>query len=249
MTRGLEVLEVLAGMRQPATLGAIAARVGLSESQTFRVLRALESDGYLDHYGRSGYRIGSRSLALATLVGPRPELLRVVYPVITRLATVSGQAAVLHLRSGASRVLVLGVPAPNGPAREPTGVLGERSPLAIGASGRVILAHLPTDEARALAPALEILKRLEAIRARGYETSYQENHPGINGISAPLLGQDDGQQVVLGAISLAGPAPDLPEERMESMSRILLAACQELSPRLSRILGPHASATVEALDL
>lgn len=249
MTRGLEVLEVLAGMRQPATLGAIAARVGLSESQTFRVLRALESDGYLDHYGRSGYRIGSRSLALATLVGPRPELLRLVYPVITRLATVSGQAAVLHLRSGASRVLILGVPAPSGPAREPTGVLGERSPLAVGASGRVILAYLSAAEAAALAPAPEIPEKLEAIRARGYETSYQENHPGINGISAPLLAQDDGHQVVLGAISLAGPAQELPEERMESMSRILLAACQELSPRLSRILGPHASATIEALDL
>ncbi|WP_231380956.1 IclR family transcriptional regulator [Nocardioides luteus] len=249
MTRGLQVLEILAGMRQPATLGAIAARAGLSESQTFRVLRALESDGYVDHFGRSGYRIGSRSLALATLVGPRPQLLRAVYPVITRLATVSRQAAVLHLRSGAHRVLVLGVPSQSGPLREPHGILGERSPLAVGASGRAILAHLPADEVRGLAPDAATLERLETIRDRGYETSYEENHPGINGISAPLLAQDSSDQVVLGAISLAGDAADLPRERLEGMSRILLAACQELAPRLSRILGPQASATVDALDL
>jgi DNA-binding IclR family transcriptional regulator len=129
--RGLEVLEALAGMRQPASLRAVARRTGLSESQAFRVLRELESSGYLEHLGRSGYRLGSRSVALSTLIGPRPALLRAVQPVLARLAVTTHEAVVLHLRSGADRVLALGVPAlgvpaPSGPVRDPAGVLGER---------------------------------------------------------------------------------------------------------------------------
>ena len=55
------MLEVLAGMRQPASLRAVAERVGLSQSQTFRVLRELERAGYLEHLGHSGYRLAGRS--------------------------------------------------------------------------------------------------------------------------------------------------------------------------------------------
>jgi DNA-binding IclR family transcriptional regulator len=244
--RGLEVLEALAGMRQPASLAAVARRAGLSQSQAFRALQALERDGYLDHLGRSGYRIGSRSIALSTLIGPRPALLRAVYPVLARLAATTREAAVLHLRSGADRVLVLGVPASSGPIHDPLGVLGERSPLAVGSSGRVILAQLPDDEVAALDRRGALRARIERIRELGYETSHGENHPGINGISAPLLA-DEG--TVLGSITVAGPADRLPEPAISELAGPLTAACRELSPSLAAILGPQPGAALEALDL
>jgi DNA-binding IclR family transcriptional regulator len=244
--RGLEVLEALAGMRQPASLAAVARRTGLSQAQAFRVLQALERGGYLDHLGRSGYRLGSRSVALSTLIGPRPALLRAVYPALARLATTTHEAVVLHLRSGPDRVLVLGVPAPSGPIRDPAGVLGERSPLAVGASGRVILAQLPPTEIAALDPYGISLARIERIRELGYETSYGENHPGINGISAPLLADD---HTVLGSITIAGPAERLPEAAISRLAGPLIGACQELSPRLASILGPSPGVTLKALDL
>jgi DNA-binding IclR family transcriptional regulator len=248
--RGIEVLEALAGMRQPASLRAVARRTGLSESQAFRVLRELEQGGYLEHLGRSGYRLGSRSVALSTLIGPRPALLRAVQPVLARLAVTTREAVVLHLRSGADRVLALGVPAPSGPIRDPAGVLGERSPLAVGASGRVILAHLPEDEVAALDPDGLARPRLARIRELGYDTSYGENHPGINGISAPLLsgsGADTGD--ALGSITIAGPVARLPESVIVPLARPLARACQDLSPRLAAILGPSPGVTLEALDL
>ncbi|WP_323747072.1 IclR family transcriptional regulator [Catenulispora pinisilvae] len=260
--RGLQVLEALAGMRQPASLRAVADRIGLSQSQTFRVLRELERDGYLDHLGRSGYRLAGRSVALATLIGPRPALLRAVQPVITRLAHLTGEAVVLHLRSGSTRVLVLGVPAPSGPILDPAGLLGERSPLAVGASGRIILAYLPeqellTTELGSLTP-----QQLAAIRDRGYEASFGENHPGVNGVSAPLLayrgdvtnGDPEGEDAdrdgeALGSITIAGPAERLSERDFPRLLPMLLAACRDLGPRLASILGPDPGSTVQALDL
>lgn len=250
--RGLQMLETLAGMRQPATLHDISARAGLSESNAFRILQALEQEGYLHHLGRSGYRLASRALALATVIGPRPAMLRLMHPIVARLAAVSGEAAVVHLRAGQFRVLVLGVPAPSGPIVDPAGVLGERSPLATGASGRIILAYLPPTELAGVDLHGVTPQQLEAIRARGYEMSYGENHPGINGISVPLLaepGNPASQPTVLGSMTIAGPSQRLPPQAVAQLAGPLQAACRDLSPRLAALLGPNPGATIEALDL
>lgn len=250
--RGLHVLETLAGMRQPATLRDVAARAGLSESNSFRILQALEDEGYVHHLGRSGYRLASRALALATVIGPRPAMLRLMHPIVARLAAVSGEAAVVHLRAGHLRVLVLGVPARSGPLLDPAGVLGERSPLAAGASGRIILAYLPETELAGVALDGVTPQQLTAIRDRGYETSYSENHPGINGVSVPLLATPDdptAPPIVLGSMTIAGPSERLPPQAVSRLVRPLLGACRDLSPRLAALLGPNPGATIEALDL
>jgi DNA-binding IclR family transcriptional regulator len=250
--RGLQMLETLAGMRQPATLREVAVRAGLSESYAFRILQALENEGYLHHLGRSGYRLGSRALALATVIGPRPAMLRLMHPIVARLAAVSGEAAVVHLRAGHFRVLVLAVPARSGPLLDPAGVLGERSPLATGASGRIILAHLPETELAGVDLNGVTPEQLAAIRAQGYETSYGENHPGITGISVPLLAATDDptiRPIVLGSMTIAGASKRLPTQAVARLVGPLLGACRDLSPRLAALLGPNPGATIDALDL
>ena len=233
-------------MRQPASLRDIAERAGQSQSQAFRVLQALEYDGYLEHLGRAGYRLGGRSAALGALLGLRPAVLRAISPLLARLAIQTRAAAVLHLRSGSDRVLVLSMPTPSGPAYDPAGVLGERSPLAVGASGRVILAHLPPADIDQFNLEGVTHARLEQIRELGYETSHSENHPGINGISAALL-SDDG--TALGSMTLAGPASRMTDVALVRLAPILLRACRELAPRLANLLGPNPGSSVEALDL
>lgn len=250
--QGLHVLEALAGMRQPASLRAVADRVGLSESYTYRLLRALEDEGYLHHLGRAGYRLASRSVALAAVIGPRPAMRRVMYPVAARLVATTGQAVVVHLRAGDARVLVLGVPSPAGPVVDPADVLGERSPLTSGASGRVILAHLPNDELKGLALDGFDAKTLADIRNRGYDMSFEENHPGINGISAPLLAAHDdpaAPPTALGSMTIAGPAESMTAQTMMRLAAPLQGACRDLGPRLAALLGPNPGVMVRALDL
>lgn len=84
--RALRVLEALAGMQQPASLPAIVLATGLSRTKAYRALRVLQDNGFIDHLGHGGYRLGSRSVALASLIGPRPALLRCAYPLLRRLA-------------------------------------------------------------------------------------------------------------------------------------------------------------------
>lgn len=250
--RGLHLLEALAGMEQPAGLGAITERTGLSQAQCYRGLRALQEQGYVDHLGRSGYRLGTRSVALASLLGPRPTVLRAAHPVLTRLVTRTSESTALHLRSGEHRVLVLGLQGPREQLRDVV-VLGERAPLTSGAGGLPILANLPPAEQATL-----IARRppgeprpgehlLTEIRERGYALSFSANHSGMNGIGAALLDPDNGYP--LGSIALAAPAARMPEAQLHLLSTPLRAACAELAPRLATLLGPSSTQRLTGLDV
>jgi len=251
--RAMRVLEALAGMEQPAGLLTIAAAVNLSKTRAYRVLRSLQDHGYVDHADRNGYRIGSRSLALASLIGPRPALLQRARPVLAKLVGVASESATLHLRSGAHRVLVLGVEAHNNVLHRSV-MVGERAPLTSGCSGTTILAHLPSAEADEIIkvhtkpkqrPALSAL--LHQTRDDGVALSFSSNHVGLNGIAAPLLDPEDGYP--LGSVAIAGAEQRLPEAALRRLARPLSAACAELAPRLATVLGPNSSVRLESLDV
>jgi IclR family transcriptional regulator, acetate operon repressor len=243
--RGLQILEALAGMRQPAPLAEVAQRCSLSDSQAFRVLRQLEEASFVTHLPRRGYRLGHRSAALGALIAPRPVLVRSVQPVLARLASVARATVVLHMRSGNYRVLVLRVAAAAGPG-VPVAFLGERSPLPVGASGRVILAALPDSEVRLIDASEAVAERVENIRRSGYEMSFSENHAGVNGISAALLSVDGAP---LGSLTIAGGDAQLTAEKMLELSPPLLRACADIGPLVASLLGPDPGATIAALDL
>ncbi|MHA6761425.1 IclR family transcriptional regulator [Streptacidiphilus sp. PAMC 29251] len=249
--RAVYVLEVLAGMRQPASLPDITTRTGLPRTKAYRALRALQDMGYVDHLGRHGYRIGSRAISLAVLIGPRPALIQRTRPVLTRLAETTRETATLHLRSGSHRVLVLGAEPSNWDLRHVVRP-GERAPLTTGCTGTVILAHLPPTEAQAILtsrPAREqpTAQVLERIRTDGYAISRNTNHSGVAGIAAPLLDPDDGYP--LGSLAIAGPDHRLPDPALQRMAGPLAAAARELAPQLAALLGRHASIRQDALDV
>jgi DNA-binding IclR family transcriptional regulator len=251
LLRALAVLETLASMEQPAGLDAIIARTKLSRMKTYRALRSLQQGGYVDHVGRSGYRVGSRSLALASLIGPRPALEQRARPFLARLAQLTTAGAALHLRSGASRVLVMGV---QSKAHDPFPIqVGERAPLTSGSTGRVILAHLPDGEAKRLItdrPAGEDVPTpatLDQIRRDGFALSFGTNWRGFHAVAAPLLDPVDGSP--LGAITIAGAAERMPETELLRLSGPLVSACSKLSSHVAKLLGPHSTIRYSALDV
>ncbi len=247
--RELHLLETLAALEQPAGLSAIAAAADLTTSKTYRILRSLQDRGFVDHAGHSGYRIGSRAVALASMIGPRPAVAACARPYLVALAELAAATAGINLRSGAHRVLVLGVES----RRQPLGgaiELGERAPLSTGCSGTVILAHLPEAEARAVLNdrwATPDPARLARIRSHGYDISLSGNHLGMNGVAAPILDPMDGYP--LGSMAIAGPERRLPEDTLHRLSQPLMTACEKLSPKLTRLLGRNFSERRSSLDV
>ena len=251
--RALRVLETLAGLQQPAALPTIAEQAQLTKTKAYRALRGLQDHGFVDHVGHSGYRIGSRAVALATLIGPRPALLQIARPVLIRLAAHASETVTLHLRSGEHRVLVLGAEPAGNPLRS-LATIGERSPLTSGCVGRAILAFLPANEADAIihSHAPEPTRRalpalLATIREQSYALSFSDNHVDMNGIAAPLLDPTDG--TALGSIAIAGVDSRLPRPTLLRLAVPLRAACADLAPRLATVLGPNSSMRLESLDV
>ena len=251
--RALQILETLAGLQQPARLKTIAERAGLPRTKAYRVLRDLQEHGYVDHIGRSGYRVGGRAVALGSLVGPRPALLHQARPLLIRLAADASETAGLQLRSGAHRVIVLSAEPP-GIAVRPIVHVGERSPLTSGCAGMAILAFLPAQQVDDVllaqvshAVPTDLPEQLVEIRRLRYAISLSANHPALNGIAAPVLDPDSGH--ALGSVAIAGHASRLPEPVLRRLAPPLLAACAELGPRLATVLGPSSSVRLESLDV
>lgn len=248
---GMQVLETLAGMEQPTALDDIARACGLTRTRAYRALRDLEAEGYVDHVGgRSGYRVGTRSLALAALLGPRPVVIRRTRPVLARLAEIAREPATLHLRSGRQRVLVMAETSPPGTLGIP---MGERAPLTSGCSGKSILAYLPEAEFGRIVAGLPPEKaaglRADArqIRADRYAISYSSNHRNLSGIAAPVLDPEDG--CPLGSIAVAGAEARLTESVLRRLVTPLLAACDGLGPQLAALIGRGAPVRHRALDV
>lgn len=250
--RGLYVLETLAALEQPASLPDIAAATGLPKFKAYRALRALEEDGFVDHVGRRGYRIGLRAAALSSLIGLRPTILRMVRPVINDLARETELRASLSLRSGTHRVLVLGAVARAATWHEATWI-GQRSWLTSGCSGTVILAHLPEEEAMSIITSsppggqVPSSEQLAAIRQDGFALSFSDNHAGLNGIAVAVRDPEDGYP--FGSIGLAGPAAQLSETVMRGFSCTMLPASERIGSQLAQLMGRHATQPLEALEL
>lgn len=249
--RGLELLEVLAGLEQPASLARIADRAGFNEAAAYRTLRRLEEHGYVDHVARAGYRLGSRSVALAALVGPDPPLLKAAHRVLTRLVATTGYSAALHLRSGSHRVLVVGLSAPSDSLREEV-ALGERAPLTSGSAGRVILAHLPSTEVDKILAHLPgethpTAADLARIRRDGHLTGQRRGRSSLRGISAPLVDPESGMP--LGSVTMAAAGTQATTASLRQALPVLLRACSELQAQMAALLGPGASRGRRGLDI
>lgn len=206
----------------------------------------------VDHVDRAGYRVGGRSIGLASLIGPRPALLRRAVPVLNRLAQLSSETATLHLRSGTHRVLVLKAQTTGWELSQAVRV-GERAPLTTGCSGLVILAYLAPANIEAIvanrlpSEPRPTKVRLRRIRRDGYATSHSANHQGVSGIAAPLLDPENGSP--LASLAIAGPEAELTDAVLQKFAAPLVAACREFEPQLATMLGPNFTIRQEALNV
>ncbi|WP_308816588.1 IclR family transcriptional regulator [Pseudonocardia alni] len=251
LVRSLVLLETLAGMEQPVTLPALAERLDAPVSRTYRMLRALQHEGFVDHVGRQGYRLGARALGLGALLGPWPELRALARPVLVRLAGRTSLSARLHVRSGHDRVLLLAAVPPHDQDPSWRTRIGERSPLPRGCSGRAILAHLSAAEvavvlrARPGGDGRALRSELRRIRGDGFALSHADNHAGRRGISVPLRSGS----AVTGALSLSGAQDAVDDDGLRALAGTVLAAAEEIAGPLSAMLGPEGARRRHALDV
>ncbi|MCO0535687.1 IclR family transcriptional regulator [Escherichia coli] len=119
-------------------------------------------------------------------------------------------------------------------------------PLHSSGVGKALCAWLPQDVIDTLLPEetlprftqttitrkSDLIQEFARIRERGWAFDNAEDSPGIYCIAAPVFNQT---REVIAAISISGVEIQIPKEKIEYYSTLVLDACQELSAKLKYI--------------
>ena len=198
LEKGFDVVELLATVPEGLTISEIAARLGLSISQIFRMIVVMERRGWLHkESGTDRYHVSYKMLELAYRATPVQDLGFVATPVMHQLARTVEQSCHLVVLAQNHGLVVQ---RQESPGRSGFAVrLGTTVSLAESSSGHVLLAFSHEAQVEELLPNIEfrrgmtvkkLLARLDEVRVRGFECMESPRTAGVRDLSFPVFGFD-----------------------------------------------------------
>ena len=241
--RVVRVLSVLSEADEPLSLSAVAAQTGLTVWTALRLLRTLQQQGMvLAHPPDNRYTLGFRLLEFAQALQRQLDIVRITRPFLTALRGEVNETISLVVRSGDFGIVVALVDSSQ-PLRR-VKVVGEPTPLYVGASGKVLLAGADSEEVedylgRTLLVPLSpntptnphlVREQVAETRELGYAISINERGAGGVGVAAPVRGHDGS---VVAALDLGAPLSRFTPETRE----LWVTAVVSTARQISRALG------------
>jgi IclR family transcriptional regulator, acetate operon repressor len=237
--RALELIEHVAAAPEPVGLSELARQVGLPKSSAHALARTLDDEGFLERDDKGAYQLGPRLLRLVLQLGHRFELPRVARPIMEELVTEIGETAILGVRHGSGIVYVEQIEAPQ--YIRYAAPMGEPRPLHNTSIGKVHLAAMPLEEARALLRELKlerttqhtkvavnaIMSELSTIRVQGYATNREESVAGVAAVAVPVFEGGAPGGALIAGLSMAGPAERL-RDRLDGLAPRLTHAAEQI---------------------
>lgn len=242
-TRALRVLRFLSSQADPVPIESIMRACELPRSTTYHLVNAMIEEGFVVHLvDDHRYGLGVSAFEVGSGYSRQAPLQRIARRPLAQLVDRLGQSvhlAVLHGRD------VLYIVEERAPGRPPLVTdVGVRLPAHLTASGRAIMASLPTSQVRALYPDRSAFTdrtgvgaqsptalRAELARARrdGYATENGEITLGLSSVAVPVI-DHNGHPVA--AIAVTYPAED-PAPSVAALSHSAGLLSQRLGARRS----------------
>jgi len=229
LSRGLDILELLA--KAPRSMGVteLAKNLGLDKSTVHRLLTTLTKRGYARQESHSrNYTLGAQTLVLHDAFQSQIGLQQICRPLLQEITDVTGETSHLAVLSGTNIVFVDWICTPEVMGVRTT--VGRSEPAHCTALGKAILMALPekekgailqnaaltayTDRTPVTIDAIEEDLRVSAIR--GWTLDNEEFLLGVRCLSAAVL-DSDGYPVA--AIGISGPA-----------TRLTMTKCRKFGP-------------------
>jgi DNA-binding IclR family transcriptional regulator len=240
----MDTLGVLERREDGASITEITQTLRLPRTTIYRILNTLEAHDVVRRDRSGAYRLGRRILSLASHVTASVidvDIVSLAQPILDRLAAELVASVKLSVIDHEG-VLVVAV-AQGRRAYALTVTRGQRMAPHAGAAGKLLLAHLPSDElARWLATPLAAFttqtvtdpRRLRAelgrIRRQGWAQDRGESAPSICAFAAPVV---DRQGRVLAAVSLPFLA-GAEDARLSELRSAVIGAAQAISEAMPR---------------
>jgi DNA-binding IclR family transcriptional regulator len=247
LEKGLDVLEHLSQARRGVGLNEIAAALGRSRQELFRVVTCLAGRGYLLRDSAGNYRLSTQMLEVGSRHVAQQALVAEAMPAMERLAETTGRSCQLAIIER-ERLLVVALAVGSAHLQLEVKV-GSLIPLYNSVIGLVALAagderdcrtcwgrrrELVQQKEDVFEPELKSfeawLKRLSEVRRQGYLTAASPAHLGSRVHAAPITGAAGR---LAGVLSIARVvAVREPRDVDVTVSTALATCCQEISGRL-----------------
>ncbi len=199
LEKGLDILELLAARGVPLTMSQMAAELGRSVGELFRMIEALIRRGYIaPAESGDGLELTNKLFALGLARAPARSLLEHSLPEMRKLASRIGQSCHLAVASDEQMVVIARIEAPGNEGYSVR--VGNRRPLVASTSGLVLYAFQPanirTEWRKRLAPLAgnktwkAFDDRAAVARAKGHVRADSDVTRHIVDLSAPVISAD-----------------------------------------------------------
>ncbi|MDB5772092.1 MAG: IclR family transcriptional regulator, pca regulon regulatory protein [Burkholderiales bacterium] len=241
LEKGLAIIEAFGIRNGSLTLSEAAEITGHSRASARRSLLTLQRLGYVESDGKY-FRLAPRVLRLGHAYLTSTSLAKLVQPILeaiserthesSSLAVLDGTESVFLARAVTRRSLSSGLG------------LGSRLPAHCAATGRVLLAALPQEQAEQLLKRMarhrltphtrteipELLALLDEVRSQGYAVSNEELELGVRSIAVPI--RDTAGRTVASMSMVAATS----RHSLESVIRTLLPELESARRMLGTLL-------------
>jgi IclR family transcriptional regulator, acetate operon repressor len=237
LDRAAELLSLVVRAEESITYTSIVDQTGLARSTASRLLQSLERNGLLERDDDGAFRGGALFAHYARRFDRSEFLVATAQPTLDHVADVTGETVNLAVARGDTVVQVAQV--------DSTYLLGAMNWVGIdvpphtSSLGKVMHAFgalpPPKGELVRVTPATitdpeEYAEELERVRNVGFAITRGELEPGLDGVAAPVHGEDGR---VVAALGVSGPAFRL-EDSHKNIGDLLVAESERLTGLLAR---------------
>jgi len=244
VTRALSILNCFSVECPELGVTEISRELDLPKSTVHRLLVTLQRRGFIDFNSENQkYRLGLKVFCLGAVCRSQMQLAKKSVPVMRDLRDQTGETVTLNIVENSDHMCVELMESTHD--LRPFTSVGRRTPLHLGAAGKVLLAFMERrplleaveDIARVSGqrnPEMESLKReLEDVRRQGYAYTAGEDVEGTCAVSAPVR---DFSGEVVAALTLSGPAVRFPPPKVAAVIQMVKLAARRLSHDLGHVL-------------
>lgn len=233
LAKGLKVLECFSAENPRLSIAQVSQITGLDRASARRCLLTLHTEGYANYDGKY-FTPTTRILRLGTGTLSAMPLTQIVQPWLDQLSAKIGESVSITIldhteivylaRSAQHRVMSIGL------------MPGSRLPAHCASMGRVLLAHLPFEEAQSrieksdLTPRTsysrtdtnDVMEQIKLVRNQGYALIDQEVEIGLRSLAVPIY---DGRDTVIAALNVGVAAvqqnpEDLKDQFLDELLRV-----------------------------
>ncbi|MBU8878422.1 IclR family transcriptional regulator [Bacillus sp. FJAT-29790] len=242
VVKALRLLQYFTLENPKLSLAEIARSSGLAKPTAYRLLRALEEEGFLTRNEHNledkNYMLGLRLFELGNIVAEGMELRKIALPYMEELRNQINEVVHLVILDRTEAVYVERVETDR-PMKLFTRI-GLRTPLYAGSAPRLLLAYMNESEKEEILKEMKLepftkstVKNIDHLRTllndiktNGYSISYGEFVPGTLGMSVPIKNHTSD---VIASLTVAIPGDHFDERQTTNILERLQLTARQIS--------------------